>query len=304
MPKYVCVDIGGTIIKYGLATEQGDFLHTGQMVNEVKELGVQQIVTKVAKVVENYKQDYDQEKDIFGLAVATAGIVNPETGTIIYSGASFPGYTGFKLKAALEEATGLTCTVENDVNAAGVGESWLGAGKGANSLFCLMIGTGIGGSLIIEGNLVRGASYSAGEVGYQNIGRGKPWEEICSTKALIQTVAKGKNLKNKKMNGREVFALAKKGDQIARAAVEKTVAAWAVGIANICYIVNPEMVVIGGGITAEKTYLQPLLDKALAAMLLPVVYEHTKVTFTTLGDKVGLLGALRNFLQVNTAAHK
>ena len=74
-------------------------------------------------------------------------------------------------------------------------------------------------------------------------------------------------------------------------------AAWAVGIANICYIVNPDMVIIGGGITAERAYLQPILTAKLQECLIPLVYEHTQVTFSQLGDKVGLLGALRNFLQ-------
>lgn len=325
MPKYVCVDMGGTAIKYGLATELGEFVHRGQIPNQIKTLGVQQIVTDIVKIVKFYQsarwnnsdgkteqkktnyvdKDIDskaseatgKDGEIVGLAVATAGIVDPNRGVILYSGASFPGYSGFNLKAALEEATGLPCTVENDVNAAGLGESWLGAGKGAQSMYGLMIGTGIGGCLIINNRLVGGASYSAGEVGYQQINRKKNWEETASARALVQEVAQAKNIPLDEIDGEKVFALAKNGDKTAQKAVEKTVAAWAVGIANISYIVNPERIIIGGGITAEGAYLQPILTAKLQESLIPLVYEHTQVTFSQLGGKVGLLGALRNFLQ-------
>jgi predicted NBD/HSP70 family sugar kinase len=309
MPKYVCVDMGGTAIKYGLSTEQGEFIHRGQKQNQIKKLGVQQIITDIANIVKFYQsavwhnsdkkadKEPGEDSDIVGLAVATAGIVDPDNGTILYSGPSFPGYSGFNLKAALETATGLPCTVENDVNAAGLGESWLGAGKSAQSMYGLMIGTGIGGCLIINNRLVRGAFYSAGEVGYQHTNRKENWEETASARALVQKVAQAKNIPLDEIDGKKVFALAKNGDKAAQEAVENTVAAWAVGIANICYIVNPDMVIIGGGITAERAYLQPILTAKLQECLIPLVYEHTQVTFSQLGDKVGLLGALRNFLQ-------
>lgn len=292
MSNYVCIDIGGTGIKYGLATEQGLFLKEGQVPTQVWEKGVSQIVTKVAQLTEIFRGEYKPE----GLAVATAGIVDPHTGTILHGGINFPGYTGFKLKAELEKATGLPCTVENDVNAAGLGEYWQGDGRGVHNLCCLMIGTGIGGCLIIEGHLVSGASYSAGEVGYQRINDLGTWEETASTKALVKKVAQAKGWTEQQLNGREVLRLAKNGDPIAKAILGETIEAWAAGIANICYIVNPEKVILGGGITAEKAYLGPLLGQALQVRLIPWIYTHTQICFSRLGDRIGMLGALYNFL--------
>ena len=143
--QYVCIDIGGTAVKYGLADEQGAFIAKGQTATEVQTKGALQIIRKVADIVSGYRKYHD----IGGVAVSTAGIVHPKTGEILYAPDHFPGYTGIKLRDMVTEACHLPCTVENDVNAAGMGEYWLGDGRGASSLFCLTVGTGIGGCVDI-----------------------------------------------------------------------------------------------------------------------------------------------------------
>lgn len=293
MSYYACFDIGGTAIKYGLADGRGQFLTTGEVPTEVQTKGVDQIVAKLQGVINEYRQ----RREVVGVAVATAGMVEPVSGTIACAGNNFPGYTGFPLGGAITQATGLACSVANDVNAFGLGEYWLGSGRGSVGLVCLTFGTGIGGCMLFDGKLIQGSSFSAGEVGYQRIDGESTWEEQASVSALIKKVATAKRVPVATLDGRQIFHLAKAGDKAVVPILQDMVEAWAVGIANICYILNPDRVIVGGGIMAEQAYLEPLLREALKDKLIPYVYDKTQVVFSTMGSKAILAGALYNFLQ-------
>ena len=290
--NYLCLDIGGTSVKYGVADEQGRLLLKGEIPNEIVQKGVKGFVESLTRLADRYRQEYDLQ----GIAVSTAGVVDPEQGVILYAPKYFPGYPGTNLQELLVERTGLPCTVENDVNAAALGEYWLGAGRGAKSLFCITVGTGIGGCAILDGKVIHGASCSAGEAGLQCISLEGTWEEIASTSALIRNVAKAKRVSEAELNGRKIFAMAQQGDKDAAEAIEKQMEDLAVGIANICYILNPERIIVGGGIAAQEECLYPLLDTALRKKLFPLVYEKLTLRFAALQNDAGMLGALYNFL--------
>ena len=293
--NYLCLDIGGTSVKYGVADEKGSLLLKGEITNEITQKGVKSFVESLVTLAERYRQEYDLQ----GIAVSTAGVVEPERGEVLYAPKYFPGYPGTHLQELLEAHTGLPCTVENDVNAAALGEYWLGAGKGAKSLFCITVGTGIGGCAILDGQIIHGASCSAGEAGLQHISPEGTWEEIASTSALIRNVAKAKQVPEAELDGRKIFAMAQQGDADASAAIDKQMDDLAVGIANICYILNPERIIIGGGIAAQEKYLYPILDGALRKKLLPLVYDHLTLRFASLKNDAGMIGALCNFLMRN-----
>ena len=290
--NYLCLDIGGTSVKYGVADETGSLLLKGEIPNEITRKGVNGFVESLASLADHYRQEYD----LRGIAVSTAGVVDPEQGVILYAPKYFPGYPGTRLQELLEARAGLPCTVENDVNAAALGEYWLGAGRGAKSLFCITVGTGIGGCVILNGKVIHGASCSAGEAGLQHIRPEGTWEEIASTSALIRNVAKAKHVPEAELNGRKVFVMAQQGDDDAAAAIAKQMDDIAAGIANICYILNPERIIIGGGIAAQEKYLYPILDGALRNKLLPLVYEKMTLRFAALKNDAGMIGALCNFL--------
>ena len=290
--NYLCLDIGGTSVKYGVADEKGSLLLKGETPNVITQKGVKGFAESLAGLTDRYRQEYDLQ----GIAVSTAGVVDPEQGVILYAPKYFPGYPGINLRKLLEEHTGLPCAVENDVNAAALGEYWLGAGRGAKSLFCITVGTGIGGCAILNGQVIHGASCSAGEAGLQQISPKGTWEEIASTSALIRNVAKAKQVPEAELDGRKIFVMAQQGDADASAAIDKQMDDLAVGIANICYILNPERIIIGGGIAAQEIYLYPILDGALRKRLLPLVYEHLTLRFASLKNDAGMIGALCNFL--------
>ena len=293
MKHYMCFDIGGTTVKFGVAGENGTLLQKNEIPNVITQKGVDGLVESLASVTEQYRQEYS----LRGIAVSTAGVVDPEKGLILYAPKYFPGYPGTALGERLEKRCGLPCTVENDVNAAALGEYWLGAGQGAKSLFCITVGTGIGGCAMLDGRVIHGAACFGGEAGLQHITPDSTWEEMASTRALIRNVAAAKGISKTALDGRKIFALAQGGDEEAAAAIARQLDDLATGIANICYILNPERIIVGGGIAAQEAYLYPLLDTALREKLFPLVYEKLTLRFAALQNDAGMLGALYNLLQ-------
>ena len=294
MQYYVCIDIGGTAIKYGLADANGQFLQKDIMDTRAREDGAAGVQTKVLSIVDGYSGTYE----LAGVAISTAGIVDPEQGRILYAGAaSFPGYTGTRLQELVEKSCGLPCTVENDVNCAGLGELWLGAGQQAKSMFCMTVGTGIGGCVILEGKVWHGAGYSAGEIGYMKVGGAGSLEDLASTRHMLLEAAKSHHMSGQALDGKQVFAWARAGDADAVNAIGHMVSTLAKGIANVCYVFNPELVVLGGGIMAQETYLKPRLLVELQELMPASILEHTTLAFAKLQNDAGMLGALYNFRQ-------
>ena len=169
LKEYICIDIGGTSIKYGMIQEDAKFLVTGEMPTEAKQYGGPGIMEKAKKIVSEYMETYKPA----GICISTAGMVDCEEGKITYAAPLIPNYTGTEIKKTLEEAFGIPCEVENDVNCAGLAESFAGASKGSKISVCLTIGTGIGGAIVIDGKVFHGFSGSGCEVGYMHIPGGE-----------------------------------------------------------------------------------------------------------------------------------
>lgn len=293
MSNYLSLDIGGMSIKYGVFTGEGALETSGAFPLFSQESGAETLLHAVKELVLDYKERYKLQ----GVAMATAGIVNQEEGVVLVGGPHFPGYSGTNWTEFMQKECGLPAAVENDVNALALGEYWQGAAKDKDLVYVLAMGTGIGGALLYKGQLIHGASYSTGEVGYAHMGEKARWEDVASTGALVQQVAAAQNVDPKLLSGQEIFDRAQDGDKIAKGALDTMLARWAEGIANICYMVNPEQIILGGAVAAQEAYLKPLLEKQLQGILLPLVYEATELTFVHIDDKTALLGALYNFLQ-------
>jgi predicted NBD/HSP70 family sugar kinase len=291
--NYICFDIGGTSIKFGIADKNGKMLLKGGMANEIRTMGVNHFIDSLVSVTGSYRQRYDLQ----GIGVSTAGIVDPYKGIVLDDSGFFS--PNFSLRELVEQNCGLPCTVENDVNAAALGEYWLGEGRGAGSLFCIALGFGIGGASIIDGKLIRGTSFCAGEVGRQYVGAKDRWELMVPTSVLVSNVAKAKGLPAAELNGKKVFSMAQEGDVDAITCIEKQMEILAAGIANICYVLNPERIIVGGGISEQANYLYPLLDKALRTRLIPLIYDNTSLRFAGLKNDAGMIGALYHFLQIH-----
>ena len=299
MMYYICIDIGGTSIKYGVLSEKGEIFIDGTVSTKVTEKE-NFILSDVKKLIRNILDEYINY-EIKGICVSTAGVVNPEKGEIAYAGPTIPKYTGTKIKEELEKEFSISCEVENDVNCAGLGEYWKGAGKGSKSMVCLTIGTGIGGSVILDGKLLNGIGYTAGEIGYMDV-NGSYIQNIASSKYLVEKVQKEKEEKEgitDAITGVDIFELAKKGDEICIAGINEIISNLAVGVRNIIYLLNPEVIVIGGGITAQKEYLEEKIRKEVNDGMISDMFRKTRIELAQQGNQAGLLGALYNFLNKN-----
>ncbi len=239
---------------------------------------------------------YQKYFKIQGAAVSMAGMVNPLTGEMMHAAPHFPGLTGINLMQLVTNRLHLPCWVENDVNCAALGEYWLGNGKGAKSLFCLTMGTGIGGAFVLDGKLWPGSCFTAGEVGQAKLGSRIHWEEAASVTTLVEKAAKLKGVDPTTLNGKIICEQVRHGDKPLHRLLRETVHQWASGIACICYILNPQRVILGGGIMAQQDLLEPMLKDSLKKELIPLILDRTTVTFAGLGNDAGLIGALYNFL--------
>lgn len=292
MKKFICIDIGGTSIKYGILRETGIIIEKGNMDTDALKEGGQGIFEKIKYIISKYLKNYEVE----GICISTAGMVDPKDGKILFALEHLiPGYTGMEIKKEVEKEFNIRCEVENDVNCAGLGEMWLGAGKGASSSVCLTIGTGIGGCIIINNELIHGFSNSAGEIGYMKI-NGEDFQNVASTTSLVKRVARLKNIAEENINGKIIFDMAKNKDQDCLKEIDYMIKSLAIGIANLSYIINPEVIILGGGIMAQEQFLKPKIEEALRKELIKTIYENTRIEFAKRQNDAGMIGALYNFL--------
>lgn len=293
-PQMCLIDIGGTAIKYGLSSADGVFAFKGQMPTEAHKSGGPGIVQKVKDIVTLCKE---RASSLQGVAISTAGMVDPDSGLIVYAlPDAIPDYTGINLAEVVKETFNLPCTVENDVNCAALGEMWLGGGRGCRSVFCMTIGTSIGGAMICDQKLISGVSHSAGEIAYMRVPGGM-LHEVASTTFLVHLYAQKSGLPVEQVNGVLIFDRAEQGEALACECIDTLVEHLSDAICNVVSVQNPEAVILGGGIMARSGFLRPRLERALQGKLRPVVLERTKIAFATLQNDAGMLGALFNFRQ-------
>lgn len=293
MKFYVSIDIGGTSIKHGILDENIKFITSGEVATEAQK-GGKNILEKVINIVSKYKKEYT----LSGICISTAGMVDCEKGEIIHASDLIPNYTGTQIKKTLEDIFSIPCEVENDVNCAGLAEYFSGSAKGSSISLCLTIGTGIGGSIIINDKVFHGFSGSACEVGYMNMFKGK-FEDLGATSILVKKVAKLKNCSENHIDGKLIFEMAKNNDKDCIKAIDEMVDVLGMGIANICYVINPEVVVLGGGIMAQKDYLYDKIRLSLDKYLIPTISSKTKLEFAKNQNKAGMLGAYYNFISIH-----
>lgn len=294
MKKYVSIDIGGTAIKYGIIDQDGTILCRYERKTEAAK-GGPAILQKTVEIVRELKESTE---DVSGVCISTAGMVDIKKGEIFYAAPLIPNYAGTNFKEVIEREFHLPCEVENDVNCAGLAEYQSGASKGSKISLMLTIGTGIGGCIIMNGEVLHGYSGSACEVGYMHMA-GSNFQTLGAASILTKKVAAWKNESEEEWSGYHIFEEAKKGDAICIKAIDEMVDVLGQGIANICYVINPEVVVLGGGIMAQEEFLRDRIEKALEQYLVPSIAKCTKLTFAKHKNDAGMLGAFYHFCNMH-----
>lgn len=289
LKQYLCVDIGGTSIKFGIYSEKGNLIRKIESKPSRNTETHNQIVETVLSVATEEKNNID------GVAISTAGIVDTINGKIIYSGYTIPNYVNTNWKEVIKKETGLDCAVENDVNAACLGEKWLGSLKDVSNAVCLTIGTGIGGSVMINNKIYSGINYTTGEIGYMIIGKDN-FQNLASTSSLVARIEKRTG---EILNGKEIFEKAKEGNTIYLEEINRMVEYLSRGLVNLIYMLNPEKIVLGGGVMEQQEFLEPLINQAIKEKIQDSFFLSTKIVFAQLKNDAGLVGALYNFLEQN-----
>ena len=282
----ICIDLGGTAIKYGiLEQESGALTCIGERPTPVGRAAILDALCGIAKELQGEKPEAE------AVCISSAGIIDSGSGIVLEANEDLmPDFTGTPIAETVSRRTGLPVHVENDVNCAALAEFHEGAAKGAESSLTLTVGTGIGGALISGGRLWKGHTFSAGEVGYIHM-EGGTFEELGATSALVAAVASRTGEPADTLNGKIVFARAQQGDLVCREEIRRMCDILAKGIANLCFAFNPEVVVLGGGISAQEQVLRPLLEEGLDRYLIPAIRRETRLSFASCGNRAGMRGA-------------
>ncbi|QWC22484.1 ROK family protein [Bacillus haikouensis] len=288
MKQYIAFDIGGTHIKYGIVKEGGS-VAASFLVDTEAHLGGPAIVQKLIRLSRGLLKEYSVE----GVAISTAGRLDADKGVILGASNNIPGYKGIDLKKLISEALNLRVEARNDADCAALCEHWLG-NHGASSFIMLTVGTGVGGGIIINGELHSGHSFSAGEWGYMRI-EGEQFEKVASFPGLIRMAKEYKG--EQEWTGKEVFDAYDQGDPEIKKAVAKFYKHLAVGISNLIYIFDPEKVVIGGGIALRGEVFLKEIKEEVKKYTNEDFYNRTGLVLARYQNHSGMVGAVYHFMQ-------
>lgn len=286
MAEYLSIDIGGTYIKYAFMSNHGE-LHDHKKVR-TKENIDHALLKQVGDIV----REATSNSTIEGVGISTAGIVDREKGEIIYAGPTIKDYQGTAIKAHLSRELNLPVHVENDVNAALLGERWKGAASNENDVFCITLGTGIGGAYYHH-QLVDGDNNQANSVGYllYDDKTKTNYETRASTSALMSMI---KNKFGIDISTKDIFERAKRGDDVCVSIIETWSKEVAKGLAQIIILIDPKCIIIGGGISAQGDYLLNHIQKQVTQFL-PNDFLKTEIKIAQLFNDAALYGAVYPF---------
>ena len=298
---YVGIDLGGTFIKGGLVKASGEILKETQIPTEADQ-GPDHVLGRIAALV----KELSQGVEIAGVGIGMPGQIDVDKGICHYS-PNLPGWEELEVGPPLEKAIGCPVILDNDANVAALGEYAFGAGKGAPFMLMVTLGTGVGGGLIMNGEMVRGAKGLAGEFGHCAIeiggrkcgcGRRGCIEAYANQNGVIQT------LKEKLDAGqfsvlaaksdpdtRDVFDAAKAGDCVAIDVFRQTGDYLGVALADMANLLNLQRVVVGGGVANAGDYILEASRQRVKQDALGVAAEGFEIVPAQLGNKAGLVGA-------------
>lgn len=282
--RIAVLDIGGTSIKSGLWNGQ-ELVDVREQNTEAKK-GAAHVVSRILEILKTYRP-FD------GVGISTAGQVNSEEGYIRYANENIPGYTGTRLKDIVASEFGTPVAVENDVNAAALGEAAWGAGKDHDDFLCLTYGTGVGGAIIIGKKIYSGSMFSAGEFGGimvhpEDCVKGQPfsgcYEKYASATALVAEALKQDETLT---NGRQIFS------RFQEPKVKEIVDRWideiVHGLVTVIHIFNPSCVILGGGVM-EQPYILGQVRERTADRIMDS-FRGVELKTAALGNRAGLMGA-------------
>lgn len=289
------IDIGGTEAKYAFV--DGSYricakYSTSTSFDEYETPVIDTVVRGAKEFTGQYPIDFD------AVGVSAAGQIDTRTGVVIGTNGMIKGYEGTRIADALKSALDKPVYVLNDANAAALGECAAGGAIGVRNCVMVTLGTGVGGGIVIDGRVYGGARGIAGEIGLLPMypgtvppggGRNGVFEGFASTKALVRIAER--ELNETELTGRVICDRVKNGDSAMKRVMEGWLDDVAFGLIGLVHIFNPEMLLIGGGISAQEELVTgPLRDRVLTGAM-PRFAENLRVERATLGNDAGVIGA-------------
>ena len=304
------IDIGGTFLKAGVVTEEGEIIATAARPTGFPR-PVEEIIADIAgAATDAVAKSGLTLDDVYFVGCGCPGTVNKQTRLIEYA-----GNLGFKqtpLVPELERLLGKPVEAENDANAAVLGEWKAGAAKGTKDCVCITLGTGVGGGVIANGAMIRGVNSAGGELGHTvidahgiecNCGRRGCWEAYASVTALIRQTqaAMQAHLESamwklaprlEDVSGRTAWDAMREGDAAGKAVVDRYIEYVGIGVVNMINVFQPEVLCIGGAISKEgDRLLVPVMEKAMCEHYSKYSEKQTRICRCELGNDAGIIGA-------------
>ncbi len=306
------VDLGGTNIICAIIDYKGEILSSIKVptyAERGREETIERIKSTIHKTIIKSKVG---KNNIIGIGIGAPGPLDIKKGIINFA-PNLPGWRDVSLREILKDEFDMEVILENDANAAAWGERCFGVGQGVDNLVCFTLGTGIGGGIIIDGKIYHGDTYGAGEIGHMTVNKDGP-RCNCGNFGCLEAYSSATGIKNRIRNRMKegikseflnfdedelleslrlklIFETARKGDRLTSDIVEEAISYLGIAIANIANILNPEMVVLVGGITNEGDKLLIPLKKEVAKRTFYSNYKSLEIVIGKLGGNAGVLGA-------------
>ncbi|MBO8170909.1 MAG: ROK family glucokinase [Bacillaceae bacterium] len=306
---YMGIDLGASSIKMGIVNRNGSLLESRRV--PLREHEFHKVLNRFDQLALEILNTHDLSwEQVAGAGVGSPGFIDFQKG--IVKDAGNLGWHHVPLKQELYRRWGIPIELDNDANAAALGESWIGAGQGVSDFLCLTIGTGIGSGIIIGGDIYHGAGGMAGEIGHIPVQPESGIRCNCGKTGCLETEASGTAIariavdrarrssggllkqlyeRDGNIKAGKVIELALQGDDACREIVGDTGKTLGRALSQICYILNPERIVIGGGISHAGDILFNPLKKAFRRTALPQLVETTAIVPARLGNRAGMIGA-------------
>lgn len=307
------IDIGGTTVKIGSLSQEGKILDKWEIPTRTEENG-KYILEDIADSVKNFVAY--KKIDIADVIGAGMGVPGPirDDGTVLKC--VNLGWGVFNCAQSLSDLLGIPVKAGNDANVAALGEQWQGGGKGHDNLVMVTLGTGVGGGIILNGKILAGVHGAGGEIGHMNIvapedcigtcgcGNVGCLEQVASATGIVKLAKRLVNETDtptclrdlKEITSKDVMDAAKNGDAAAESIIDKMAGYLGTALASICAVVDPEIVVIGGGVSKAGQYLVNKIQAAFIPKAFHAVRD-TEFSLATLGNDAGMVGAARMILQ-------
>lgn len=295
------MDIGGTAVKMGILDRAGQLHFRAE--HSVNFDGYK---TPILETVLGCAQQFVQQcgLEIAGAGISATGQVDVESGIVIGTCGNLPGWIGAPLKKSFEDTFHVPAIVMNDANAAVLGESWMGAAKGCRNVVMVTLGTGVGGGFLVNGHVLEGRMGLAGELGHMPLvyggklctcGNQGCYEQYASVTALL---ALGEErLACRAPNAKQLFDLAECGD----AAVIQLLGEWrdaiAAGLVGLIHLFNPELILLGGGVSRQEKWLIAPVRETVLRLAMPRFAQGLRVEAAGLGNEAGMTGAARCWVE-------